>query len=54
MTVEQLKAIKAIKIANLDKDSYFKSGGFILDRYEERPAYVFTYSDGITSLYLVR
>ncbi|CCH57138.1 Hedgehog/intein hint domain protein [Fibrisoma limi BUZ 3] len=47
MTLDQLKSIKAIKIANLDKDTYFKSGGFILDRYEERPAYVFNYSDGI-------
>ncbi|RIV22507.1 hypothetical protein DYU11_15945 [Fibrisoma montanum] len=47
MTLDQLKTIKAIKIANLDKDTYFKSGGFILDRYEERPAYVFNYSDGI-------
>lgn len=55
MTVDQLKAIKAIKIANLDKDTYFKSGGYILDRYEERPAYVFTYSDGITrKIYLYK
>ncbi|MVM40277.1 hypothetical protein GO730_25900 [Spirosoma sp. HMF3257] len=55
MTLEQLKAVKAIKIANLDKDTYFKSGGFILDRYEERPAYVFTYSDGITrKIYLYK
>ena len=55
MTVDQLNAIKAIKIANLDKDTYFKSGGFILDRYEERPAYVFAYSDGITrKIYLYK
>lgn len=55
MSLDQLKAIKAIKIANLDKDTYFKSGGFILDRYEERPAYVFTYSDGITrKIYLYK
>ena len=55
MTVDQLKAVKAIKIANLDKDTYFKSGGYILDRYEERPAYVFTYSDGITrKIYLYK
>ncbi len=55
MTLEQLKAVKAIKVANLDKDTYFKSGGFILDRYEERPAYVFTYSDGITrKIYLYK
>ncbi len=55
MTLDQLKAVKAIKIANLDKDTYFKSGGYILDRYEERPAYVFTYSDGITrKIYLYK
>lgn len=55
MTADQLKAVKAIKIANLDKDTYFKSGGYILDRYEERPAYVFTYSDGITrKIYLYK
>jgi hypothetical protein len=47
MTLDQLKAVKAIKIGNLEKDTYFKSGDFILDRYEERPAYVFNYSDGI-------
>ena len=55
MTVEQLNAIKAIKIANLDKDTYFKADGFILDRYEERPAYVFNYTDGITrKIYLYK
>jgi hypothetical protein len=55
MTLEQLTAIKAIKVANLDKDTYFKSGGFILDRYEERPAYVFAFSDGITrKIYLYK
>ncbi|QJD78261.1 Hint domain-containing protein [Spirosoma rhododendri] len=55
MTADQAKAVKAIKIANLDKDTYFKSGGYILDRYEERPAYVFTYSDGITrKIYLYK
>lgn len=55
MTVDQLKAVKAIKISNLDKDTYFKSGGYILDRYEERPAYVFTYSDGVTrKIYLYK
>ncbi len=55
MTVEQLKAVKAIKIANLEKDTYFKSGGYILDRYEERPAYVFNYTDGITrKIYLYK
>lgn len=55
MTVDQLKAVKAIKIANLDKDTYFKAGGFILDRYEERPAYVFNYTDGITrKIYLYK
>jgi hypothetical protein len=55
MTDVQAKAVKAIKIANLDKDTYFKSGGYILDRYEERPAYVFIYSDGITrKIYLYK
>jgi len=55
LTAEDAKAVKAIKIANLDKDTYFKSGGFILDRYEERPAYVFNYSDGIQrKIYLYR
>lgn len=48
MTAEQATAVKAIKIANAEKDTYFKSGGFILERYEDRPPYVFTYSDGIT------
>ena len=55
MTLEQLTAVKAIKIANLDKDTYLKSGAFILDRYEERPAYVFNYTDGITrKIYLYK
>lgn len=48
LTAEQATAVKAIKIANADKDTYFKSGGYILERYEDRPPYVFTYSDGIT------
>ena len=55
MTTEQAKAVKAVKIANLDKDTYLKINGFILDRYEERPAYVFTYTDGITrKIYLYK
>ncbi|MBC8153464.1 MAG: hypothetical protein H7Z72_11180 [Bacteroidetes bacterium] len=48
MTAEQAKAVKSIKIGNIEKDTYFKADGFILDRYEERPAYVFNYTDGIT------
>ena len=48
LTVEQAVALKALKISNLEKDTYLKTGGFILERYEDRPAYVFTYSDGIT------
>ncbi|MEZ0539491.1 Hint domain-containing protein [Fibrella arboris] len=47
LTAEQATALKALKIANLEKDTYVKSGGFILERYEDRPAYVFNYSDGI-------
>jgi len=55
LTADQSKAIKGIKIANLDKDTYVKIDGFILDRYEERPAYVFTYSDGVTrKIYLYK
>ena len=55
MTAGQAKAIKAVKITNLDKDTYVKIGGFILDRYEERPAYVFAYTDGITrKIYLYK
>ena len=55
LSADQAKAIKGIKIANLDKDTYVKADGFILDRYEERPAYVFTYSDGITrKIYLYK
>ena len=55
MTLDQLKSVKAIKVANLDKDTYLKSGAFILDRYEERPAYVFNYTDGITrKIYLYK
>ncbi|MBO0951686.1 Hint domain-containing protein [Fibrella forsythiae] len=47
LTAEQATALKALKINNLEKDTYVKSGGFILERYEDRPAYVFNYSDGI-------
>ncbi len=55
MTIEQAKAVKAIKIGNIEKDTYFKADGFILDRYEERPAYVFNYTDGITrKIYLYK
>lgn len=55
MTLDQLNAVKKIKINNLEKDTYFKADGFILDRYEERPAYVFNYSDGITrKIYLYK
>lgn len=55
LTAEQVVALKALKIGNLEKDTYVKSGGFILERYEDRPAYVFNYSDGITrKIYLYK
>ncbi len=55
LTAEQVIALKALKINNLEKDTYVKSGGFILERYEDRPAYVFNYSDGITrKIYLYK
>lgn len=55
LTIDQATALKALKINNLEKDTYVKSGGFILERYEDRPAYVFNYSDGITrKIYLYK
>lgn len=55
LTVDQVTALKALKINNLEKDTYVKSGGFILERYEDRPAYVFNYSDGIArKIYLYK
>ncbi len=55
LTAEQVTAIKTIKIPNIEKDTYLKINGFILDRYEERPAYVFNYTDGIVrKIYLYK
>ncbi len=48
LTVPQVGAIKALVINNLEKDTYLKTGGYILERYQDRPAYVFAYSDGIS------
>ncbi len=55
LTADKAKAAKAVKIPNLDKDTYVKISGFILERYEDRPAYVFNYTDGIVrKIYLYK
>lgn len=54
----EYEALKSLTIDNLERDSYvvFDEEGFILDRYELKPAYVFNFSDEIERkiyLYLV-
>lgn len=54
----EYEQLKSLTIENLDRDSYvvFDEEGFILDRYELKPAYVFNFSDEIERkvyLYLV-
>lgn len=45
----EYEQLKSLTIENLERDSYvvFDEEGFILDRYELKPAYVFTFSDQI-------
>lgn len=55
---EQYDALKSIQVENLERDTYvfFDEEGFILDRYELKPAYTFNFSDEIERkvyLYLV-
>ncbi len=48
LTKPEYDAVKMLTVKNLEKDTYIKlPNGFILDRYESRPAYVFKFSDGI-------
>lgn len=48
ITKAEFATVKALSVKNLEKDTYVKTdNGFILDRYESRPAYVFKFSDGI-------
>ncbi len=54
----EYQQLKSLTIDNLERDSYvvFDEEGFILDRYELKPAYVFNFSDEIERkvyLYLV-
>ncbi|MDP5171810.1 MAG: hypothetical protein NWR72_16295 [Bacteroidia bacterium] len=54
----EYEQLKSLTIENLERDSYvvFEEEGYILDRYELKPAYVFNFSDEIerkVSLYLV-
>ncbi|MDP5171423.1 MAG: Hint domain-containing protein [Bacteroidia bacterium] len=48
LTKENYASLKSLKIENLDRDTYvvFDKEGFILDRYDLKPAYVFNFSDG--------
>lgn len=49
MTAADYEAAKTLRIENLERDTYvvFDEPGYILDRYELRPAYVFTFSDSM-------
>lgn len=47
ITKKQFAAAKKLSVKNLEKDTYIKADSFILDRFNERPAYVFKFSDGI-------
>lgn len=54
----EYEQVKSLTIENLERDTYvvFEEEGFILDRYELKPAYVFNFSDEIERkvyLYLV-
>ncbi len=56
LTVDDYKAIKNLKVKNLEKDTYVKfDEGYILDRYEMKKPFVFSYSDKIErKVYLFR
>jgi hypothetical protein len=48
ITKAEFYSVKMLTVNNLEKDTYIKTDkGFILDRYESRPAYKFNFSDGI-------
>jgi hypothetical protein len=47
ITAAEFASAKTIVIKNLEKDSYVKANGFVLDRNEEQPPYVFKFSDGV-------
>ncbi|WNJ19642.1 hypothetical protein [Pontibacter sp. G13] len=48
MTADDIKTIKGLSIGNLEKDTYLVfDEGYVLDRWELKPAYVFNFSDEI-------
>nr|WP_293835048.1 Hint domain-containing protein [uncultured Arsenicibacter sp.] len=47
ITTAEFTAAKAATFKNLEKDSYFKSGGLVFDRNDEKPPYTFKFSDGL-------
>lgn len=47
ITAAEFAAAKAVTFKNLDKDSYFKAGGLVFDRNDEKPPYTFKFSDGL-------
>lgn len=58
LNATQYKALKQLRIANPERETYlvFDEAGFILDRYEMKPASVFRFSDSLERrlyLYLV-
>ncbi len=47
LTAEQYDKIKKLTFKDLEKDTYVKfDNGFIADRFDMKPAYVFNFSDG--------
>ncbi len=47
ITTAEFTAAKAATFKNIEKDSYFKSGGLVFDRNDEKPPYTFKFSDGL-------
>ncbi|SDM17358.1 intein N-terminal splicing region [Catalinimonas alkaloidigena] len=56
MTPDDYKALKTLTMKNIEKDTYVKfDEGYVLDRYEMKPPFVFKFSDGIErKVYLYR
>jgi hypothetical protein len=47
ITATEFASVKAVTFKNIEKDSYLKTGGLVFDRNDEKPPYVFKFSDGI-------
>lgn len=56
MSAADYKALKGLMIKNMEKDTYVKfDAGYVLDRYEMKPPFVFKFSDGVErKIYLYR